>query len=87
MVNELSIDYALKFMHDMVPQWSAPPLELRQKIQNLIFPNVFVCDKNEKFINNKISPLYRDVSTMKQADGMKNSDVVTLPGIEPGLLG
>ena len=43
-VGEASIDYALNFMRDMSSQWNHAPLELRQKIQSLIFPSGFVYD-------------------------------------------
>ena len=87
-INEASIEYALNFMVDIAKQWSDASLELKQKMQELIFPNGFIYDiKNDNFIINEISPLYRGISAIKQADDAKNSVVVTSRGIEPRLQG
>ena len=75
-------------MEDVARQWSDAPLDLKIKFQNLIFPECFIYDiKNDNFIINKISPLYRGSSAIKQADSGDNFVMVISPGIEPGLSG
>ena len=81
-LNEASIEYALNFMVDIAKQWSDASLELKQKMQELIFPNGFIYDiKNDNFIMNEISPLYRGISAIKQTDDAENSVMVISPGI------
>ena len=88
MLSEANIEYALNFMESISKQWSDASLDLKLKMQELIFPKGFVYDiKNDNFIINEISPLYRGISTIKQADDTKNSVMVIPPGIEPGLPG
>lgn len=87
-ISENSIDYALNFMGNIAKQWSDAPFELRQKFQHLIFPQGFEYDiKNDNFIINKISPLYRCITPEMETDYAKNSVMVISPGIEPGLPG
>ncbi len=87
-VSESSIEYALNFMENVSKQWSDASLDLRLKMQELIFPKGFIYDiKNDNFIINEISPLYRGISTIKQADDAKNSVMVIARGIEPRLPG
>jgi hypothetical protein len=50
-----------------------------KKFQNLIFPGGFILDiKNDNFIINKISPLYRGITPEIKADYAKNFVLVTL---------
>ncbi len=87
-LSESSIEYALNFMQNISKQWSDASLDLKLKMQELIFPKGFIYDiKNDNFIINEISPLYRGVSSIKQADNAKNSVLVTSRGIEPRLPG
>lgn len=87
-VSEANIEYALNFMGNMAHQWSDASLELKQKFQNLIFPNGFEYDiQNDNFIINKISPLYRWNRPDMEADLSKNSLMVIPRGIEPRLPG
>ena len=87
-LGEANIEYALNFMENISKQWPDASLDLKLKMQELILPKGFVYDiKNDNFIINEISPLYRGISTIKQADDAENSIVVIPPGIEPGLPG
>ena len=82
-LSESHIEYALNFMENVAQQWMDSPLELKQKFQQLIFPKGFIYDiKNDKFIINEISPLYRGKTTIKQADDEENSIVVIPRRIE-----
>lgn len=75
-------------MTDIAKQWCDAPLDLKQKYQNLIFPEGFVLDiKNDNFITTKISPLYRGITAVEQADFDKNSLLVTSRRIELRLPG
>jgi site-specific DNA recombinase len=59
-LSEASIDYALNFMTDIAKQWADADLELKQKIQTVVFPKGFTLDiKQGNFISADISPLYR----------------------------
>ena len=87
-LGEANIEYALNFMENISKQWPDASLDLKLKMQELILPKGFVYDiKNDNFIINEISPLYRGISAIKQADDAKNSVVVTSRGIEPRLQG
>lgn len=88
MLSEANIEYALNFMENISKQWSDASLDLKLKMQELIFPKGFVYDiKNDNFIINEISPLYRGNPTIKQADDAENSVMVIPRGIEPRLPG
>ncbi|MFZ2545067.1 MAG: recombinase family protein [Candidatus Saccharimonadales bacterium] len=77
-VSEESIDYALNFMRNIAKQWADAPFDLKQKFQYLIFPDGFEYDiRNDNFIINKISPLYRCVTPEMETDYAKNSTMVT----------
>ena len=87
-LSEGAIEYALNFMANVSKLWSDAPLDLKQKIQNLVFPEGFEYDiPNDKFIINKISPLYSGSSTIKRANSTENSVLVIPRGIEPLLPG
>ena len=87
-VSEANIEYALNFMANMAHQWSDASLDLKQKFQNMIFPNGFEYDiHNDNFIINKVSPLYRWVTPENEADFTKNSLMVTSRRIELRLPG
>jgi DNA invertase Pin-like site-specific DNA recombinase len=74
LASESSIEYALNFMEQLAKQWSDADFELKQKFQNLIFPEGFEYDiRNDNFIISKISPLYGVVSPEMEADFDKNS--------------
>lgn len=76
-ISESHIEYALNFMTNIAKQWSDAPLDIKQKFQNLIFPEGFVLDiKNDNFITTKISPLYRGITAVEQADFDNNSLMV-----------
>jgi site-specific DNA recombinase len=78
-ISEAHIEYALNFMANIAKQWSDAPLDLKQKYQNLIFPEGFILDiKNDNFITTKISPLYSGITTVEQTDFDKNYSMVTL---------
>ena len=82
-ISESSIEYALNFMADTSKQWSDASLKTKQNIQSLIFPSGFEYDiKSHNFIINEISPLYRGISSIKQADVAKNSVLVIPRRIE-----
>jgi site-specific DNA recombinase len=82
-LNESSIEYALNFMANVSKQWSDASLDLKHKIQTLIFPEGFEYDiQNEKFIIHKISPLYSGSSTIKRANSTENSVLVIPRRIE-----
>lgn len=75
-------------MGSISTQWHDAPLELKQAYQRLVFPEGFVYDiKAQKFITPVISPLYRLDLGETGVISVKNFDLVTLPGIEPGLPG
>ncbi len=77
-VSESSIDYALGFMENISKQWYDASLDLKQKMQELIFPKGFVYDiKNDNFIISEISPLYRGSDSIKRADDFENSVLVS----------
>ena len=78
-LGEANIEYALNFMENISKQWPDASLDLKLKMQELILPKGFVYDiKNDNFIINEISPLYRGNPTIKQADDAENSIVVNL---------
>jgi hypothetical protein len=82
-ISESHIEYALNFMTNIAKQWSDAPLDIKQKFQNLIFPEGFVLDiKNDNFITTKISPLYRGITAVEQADFDNNSLMVTPRRVE-----
>lgn len=87
-ISEAHIEYALNFMTNIAKQWSDAPLDVKQQFQKLIFPEGFVLDiKNDNFISHKISPLYRGVTAVEQADLDENSLLVTPRRIELRLPG
>lgn len=87
-LREANIEYALNFMADMAKQWSDASLDLKQKLQSLVFPHGFEYDiKNRNFLINEISPLYRWITPENEADFAENSAMVTSRGIEPRLPG
>ena len=87
-ISEAHIEYALNFMTNIAKLWADAPLDVKQKFQNLIFPEGFVLDiKNDNFISTKISPLYRGITAVEQADFDKNSAMVIPRGFEPRLPG
>lgn len=56
-------------MMNVAKQWADAELNVKQHIQNLIFPDGFVLDiKNDNFIETKISPLYRLIKPAMEAD-------------------
>ncbi len=78
-ISEKHIDYALNFMTNIAGQWAEAPLNIKLIYQSLIFPKGFVLDiKNDNFISTKISPLYRGITAVNQADLDKNSSLVNL---------
>jgi site-specific DNA recombinase len=82
-ISETNIEYALNFMGNIAKQWSDASLSLKQTFQNLIFPEGFVLDiKSNKFIINKISPLYAVISDVSEAVLAKNSAMVIPRRIE-----
>ena len=88
LVSEAQIDYALEYMSAIYKKWQTASLEVQQKFQSLIFPNGFVYDiKNQNFIIDEISPLYRYKTKQKELPASENSYLVIPPGIEPGLPG
>lgn len=87
-ISESNIEYALNFMANVSKQWADASLDLKQKIQSLIFPSGFEYDiKQHNFIINEISPLYGVITPEIEADYAKNSVLVTSRGIEPLLPG
>jgi site-specific DNA recombinase len=87
-VSETNIEYALNFMANMSQQWMDASFDLKQKLQNMIFPDGFEYDiESHNFIINKISPLYRCMTPEIEADFANNSVMVTSRGIEPLLPG
>ncbi len=87
-ISESHIEYALNFMTNIAKQWYDAPLDVKQKFQNLIFPEGFVLDiKNDNFITTKISPLYRCITPEMEADFAKNSILVTPRRVELRLPG
>lgn len=87
-ISETQIEYALNFMTDIAKLWADAPLDVKQKFQNLIFPEGFIYDiKNDNFISTKISPLYRGITAVEQADFDKNSAMVTPRRVELRLPG
>jgi hypothetical protein len=87
-ISEKHIDYILNFMTNIAKQWAEAPLDIKQMYQNLIFPDGFVLDiKNDNFISTKISPFYKGITAVEQADLNKNSSMVTSRRIELRLPG
>jgi len=85
-LNETHIEYALNFMTNMAKQWSDASLEVKQKFQELIFPEGFVLDiKNANFITSKISPLYQyskvleDISEKEATEKQDVNSVLVIP--------
>ncbi len=94
-LNESQIEYALNFMTNLAKQWSDASLEVKQKFQEMIFPEGFVLDiKNANFITTKISPLYQyskvleTISENNVTETQDSNSVMVIPrGIEPLLSG
>ena len=87
-VSEAQIDYALSYMANIANKWQEASLEVRQKFQSLIFPKGFILDiKNEKFIIEEISPLYRYKTNKKELPTSENSSMVIPRRIELRLPG
>ena len=85
-LSEASIDYALSFMTNVAKQWSDADLELKQKIQNVIFPQGFILDiKQGNFISPQLSPLYSLISSDNTLLQANNSVLVTPAGVEPAI--
>ena len=75
-------------MADVVKQWYDAPLNVKQKIQSLIFSDGYEYDmKQQNFIINKISPLYSSNITALRTNSDKNSTVVIPRRIELRLPG
>ncbi len=82
-LSEASIDYALSFMTNVAKQWLDADLELKQKIQNVIFPQGFILDiKQGNFISPHLSPLYSVISNQNTLLQANNSVMVNLQQIE-----
>jgi hypothetical protein len=78
-LSEASIDYALNFMTNVAKQWLDADLELKQKIQNVIFPQGFMLDiKQGNFISPQLSPLYSLISSDNTLLQANNSVLVTV---------
>ncbi|HUD05386.1 MAG TPA: hypothetical protein VMR18_00480 [Candidatus Saccharimonadales bacterium] len=77
-LSEAGIDYALNFMTNVAKQWLDADLELKQKIQNVIFPQGFILDiKQGNFISPQLSPLYSLISSDNTLLQANNSVLVT----------
>ena len=87
-IKRAQIDYIMNFMGNAYKLWMDADVEMRQRFQNIIFPEgVILNTKTMQFGASKISPLYRYVPNKKDLSIKEKSLVVTLPGIEPGLPG
>jgi site-specific DNA recombinase len=87
-LGESSIEYALTYMTNIAKLWSDADLDLKRKLQNLVFPKGFTYDiKQGNFISPGISPLYRYSTTELTSLNSQNSIMVTSRGIEPLLPG
>jgi site-specific DNA recombinase len=78
---ETALDYCFSFVRDTAKTWLelAPHPEQRTRFQNQVFPEKIEFD-GKKFGTKKMSLVYE----LNQPNADKNSDLVTLPGIEPG---
>ena len=60
----------------------------RQAFQKILFPNGLHFDIKEKFFGtDDLSPLFSVINNKKEPDSGSDCEMVTLPGIEPGLPG
>lgn len=76
------LSYAYSFIRTLENTWLDAQIEHKIRLQKLVFPDG-VEYKDGKFSNPKLSPLFELIGTL----GAKNVNLVTPPGIEPGLLG
>ena len=79
---EVALDYCFRFVRDTARTWVdlAPHPEYRARFQNQVFPEKVTFD-GKKFGTKKMSLIYE----LNRANDAKNSNLVTPPGIEPGL--
>ena len=82
-LGESSIEYALNYMTNIAKQWYDGDLELKRKLQNLVFPQGFEYDiKQDRFISVGISPLYKCISEENITFKAINSTMVTPRRVE-----
>ena len=88
LIKRTQIDYIMNFMGNAYKLWIDADVEMRQRFQNVIFPEgVILNTKTMQFGTSKMSPLYRYAPNKKDLSVNEKSLMVTLPGIEPGLPG
>lgn len=87
-IKRTQIDYIMNFMGNAHKLWVDADVEMRQRFQNVIFPEGVVLDtKNIQFGTSLINPLYRYKPTKKDLSAKEKSLLVIPPGIEPELPG
>jgi hypothetical protein len=70
------------FLTNLDKFWLALDLPQKQALQSQIFPNGVVC-QDKKIRTTNLSRSFELIQALKN----QNSDYVTLPGFEPGLVG
>lgn len=86
-IREADIDQAILFMKTVRKQWEISDIDLRQRFQNLIFPEGLVYDsKKHKFGTSEISAFYRCISIKKGSEEPSESALVAGGGLEPPTL-
>lgn len=76
-VSDTTVEAVLDFMENLSAQWPQASFDVQQKVQKLIFPKGFEYDiKNDNFIINEISPLYRCITPEIETDYAENSVMV-----------
>lgn len=87
-VQEAKISYVINYMHDIAKQWLNADYDLQVRFQTMLFPRGTTFDMTTKeFGTDKISPLYRYITTKEDLPEPEKSSLVIVPGIEPGLSG
>ena len=87
-VQEAKITYAINHMHNIAKQWIDADYDLRVRFQTMLFPEGCTFDMDTmRFGTDKISPLYRYITTKEDLPELEKSSLVISPGIEPGLPG
>lgn len=87
-VHEAKITYAINYMHDIAKQWIDADYDLRVRFQTMLFPEGATFDMaTMQFGTEKISPLYRYITTKEDLPELEKSSLVILRRIELRLPG
>lgn len=87
-LKQSEIEYVFNNMNTISKLWLDGDYQSRSKLQDIIFPKGITYDiKENEFGITSLSPFYRYATLVKTAKNDTESNMVTLPGIEPGLPG